>query len=89
MSNTEHWSKRLQDVLSVNEKPSYALLEESVENLLLERQALIATLTDMSQQIGRIVLARKADSTDGVLTLVDALIANHVVERKPASTLTH
>jgi hypothetical protein len=89
MSQQEHWSKRLHDILVAQEKPSYELLEEAVQELLLERQGLTATLTDMAKQIGRIVIARKADSTDGVLSLVDTLIAEHVRESKPASMLTH
>jgi hypothetical protein len=85
----KHWAQRLHDVLCANEKPTYDLLEECVANLLQERQALTATLTDMSKQVGRIIIARKAGSTDGVLSLVDALIANRVVEVRPAPPTTH
>jgi hypothetical protein len=89
MSHQEHWSKRLHDALSAQEKPSYELLEEAVQCLLQERQGLTATLTDMAKQVGRIVIARQAGSTDGVLSLIDTLIEKHVGERKPATAVTH
>jgi len=86
----EHWSKRLHDALSANERPSYDLLEESVVALLEERRAMTATVTDMATKFSRIVFERLQGNTDAALALLDEVIANNVtVTEVPAPAVSH
>lgn len=88
--NQQHWSQRLHDVLTDNEKPSYELLEESVAELLQERQGMLNTVSDMAKKFSHIVFARMNDDTEQVLALLDDVIAKNVtVTASPAETATH
>jgi hypothetical protein len=86
----QHWSQRLHDALNTNQKPSYELLEESVAELLQERQAMNATVADMAKKFSLIVFARMNDKTEEALTLLDDVIAHNVtVTTAPAPAAPH
>jgi histidinol-phosphate/aromatic aminotransferase/cobyric acid decarboxylase-like protein len=78
MTEKKHWSVRIAEAYGQREMPDYDTMEEAVSDLLQERETLQATIRDMGRMLGAMVVARRANNIDGVVSALDGFMSNSV-----------
>jgi hypothetical protein len=87
MIEKKHWSVRIAEAYGKKETPDYDTMEEAVADLLQERETLKATIKDMGGMLGAMVVARRANNIDGVVSALDGFMSNNAasVAASPAT----
>jgi histidinol-phosphate/aromatic aminotransferase/cobyric acid decarboxylase-like protein len=78
MNDKKHWSVRIAEAYGKKELPDYDTMEEAVSDLLQERETLRATIRAMGGMLGAMVVARRANNIDGVVSALDGFMSNSV-----------